>query len=708
AEGSPGVSVNDLPQGDAPAALNPAHFPDRLHAFVWRNWDLVPAERMARTVSASVSQIVRIGRSMGLKGPPKISSDQQARSYITVIKRNWHLLPYSQLLKLLNFTAAELAYILREDDFLFVKLGNLKPRCQPLAYQAPSAAAMQRAGEIAQEMRRHLAATPEPAEPLFGFIAQLSSGTRAKPFPSDYLKFCYSYFALYGDPLLDKQCDPYPEGYLARLAEAGVNGVWLQAVLYKLAPYPWQPALSADSEKRLSSLGKLVARARKHGIQVFLYLNEPRAMPLRFYSRHPELKGAPEGDHAALCTSVPEVKQYLTQSVARICQAVPDLGGFFTITASENLTNCWSHGQGAACPRCAKRTPAEVVAEVNTAVREGIRQANAPARLIAWDWGWNDTWAPEAIRQLPPQTALMSVSEWRLPVERGGVKTEVGEYSISAVGPGPRARRHWELARQAGLTPFAKIQAGNTWELSSVPYVPAVENVAQHAENLAKSGLRHLMLGWTLGGYPSPNLQVVSETLACGSAQEGMQRVARQRFGPNLAPAVLKAWHGFSQAFSEFPYHIGTVYSGPQQLGPANLLWPEPTGHRATMVGFPYDDVDAWRAVYPVATYIQQLEKVAHGFDAALRELRTATAPLANSCTRLQATALEAECRVAEAVAIHYQSAANQARFVVARRALTAGQDREQNVAVLQRVLQDEIRLAGRLHQLQTLDSRLG
>ena len=28
-----------------------------------------------------------------------------------------------------------MAFTLREDDFLFVKLGNLKPRCEPLRYQ---------------------------------------------------------------------------------------------------------------------------------------------------------------------------------------------------------------------------------------------------------------------------------------------------------------------------------------------------------------------------------------------------------------------------------------------------------------------------------------------------------------------------------------------------------------------------------------------
>lgn len=219
-------------------------------------------------------------------------------------------------------------------------------------------------------------------------------------------------------------------------------------------------------------------------------------------------------------------------SITTICRAVPDLGGFFSITASENLTNCWSHGGGAKCPRCAQRPAADVIAEVNRLFYDGIRRSGSTAQMIAWDWGWNDAWAGDVIRQLPPGVALQSVSEWRLPIERGGVKTEVGEYSISAIGPGPRAQRHWQLARERGLQTIAKIQAGNTWELSAVPYIPAVENVARHAENLRRAHVNGLMLGWTLGGYPSPNLEVVSATLAGGSADQAMQQVAEQRFGP--------------------------------------------------------------------------------------------------------------------------------------------------------------------------------
>ncbi|HNV03308.1 MAG TPA: hypothetical protein PLE61_01455 [Vicinamibacterales bacterium] len=712
-----GLSASDLPEGGAPAPLVPAHFPDRLHAFVWRNWPLVPAEVMARVVGASASQIRDLGRSMGLGDQPAISLDQQMRSRLTVIRRNWHLLPYAQLLDVLGWTAEQLDYALREDDFLFIKLGRLKPRCGPLRYAPPGRAAAERAREIARVLRDECPAdSPEGADPLFGFVSRLSRKPAAaepadRRAPGDGLRFCYSYFALYGDPLLDPEPDPYPDGYLARLAQAGVNGIWLQAVLYKLAPFPWEPQRSAGYRTRLENLRTLVDRAARHGIRVLLYLNEPRTMPERFFEGRPGLKGVSSGGYAALCTSVPEVQRYLADSVASIGRAVPELGGFFSITASENPTNCWSHGAGAACPRCGARSPAEVIAEVNCLFAEGIRASGSAARLIAWDWGWNDAWAGDAIGRLAAGTALMSVSEWRLPIERGGVTTEVGEYSISAVGPGPRARAHWNAAAGHKLETVAKIQAGNTWELSSVPYIPAVENVARHAARIRESGVSGVMLGWTLGGCPSPNLEVVSEALACGSADEAMSRVARRRFGPRLGPLVVEAWRRFSAAFSEYPYHGEVLYNGPQQLGPANLLWGEPTNYRATMTGFPYDDLDAWRAVYPPDVFIRQFDKMADGFDSALAELRLSAREAARAASASEREALAEEERVAEAAAIHFRSTANQARFVLARRNVAeakAPPEAAPHLDALERVLEDEIALARRLRRIQLSDSRFG
>jgi hypothetical protein len=450
---------------------------------------------------------------------------------------------------------------------------------------------------------------------------------------------------------------------------------------------------------------------------VYLYLNEPRSMPLAFYQSHPSLQGVREGDYAALCTSVPEVQKYLADAVESICRAAPDLAGFFTITGSENLSNCWSHGGGAGCPLCAKRAPAEVIAEVNGIFNKGMRQAGSKARMIAWDWGWNDSWAPDIINRLPREVALMSVSEWGIPINRGGVASSVGEYSLSTVGPGARAERHWELAKARGLETFAKTQAGNSWELSAVPYNPVLENVARHALNLRRAKVSGQMLGWTLGGYPSPNLEAFAEVARLPESgpfpepKELLERVAQRRFGNTLAPAVVKAWSRFSAAFTEFPFHGGVVYNAPIQCGPANPLWGEATGYAATMVGIPYDDLNGWRAVYPSVVFIGQFEKVADGYDQALVDLQSAAKAGEEALDPAQRAAIAGELSVAEAAAIHFRSVAFQARFVEARNALAGSPSATEAkvlLETLERVLKGEMELARRLQIIQSRDSRVG
>lgn len=696
------------PESDYEPIATP-HFPSRLHAFVWRNYPLVTTERMAEVLGCSRPEVDGIARSMGLPPQPAISESQWRRSYITVIRRNWELLPFEQLTRLLDWSAEELAFTLREDDFLWAKLGQRKPQLEPLVYHEPTVEQSQRASEIAATVRRHFPKGVGLAKSsLFGFVEDLSSPTETSgPRPSAFEpRYCYSYFATYGDPLLDEFLDPYPDGLLDRLAAAGVTGVWLQAVLYKLSPFPWDPSLSEGWEKRLEGLRRLTNRAAEHGIDVYLYLNEPRSMPLSFFERYPELKGVTEGDFATMCSSQPGVLEYLTEAVHRVAEAAPLLAGFFTISASENLTSCWSHYQGASCERCAARGPAETIAEVNAAMAEGAWAARPDIRFICWDWGWADEWAPDLIARLPDGVWLQSVSEWSLPIERGGIQSAVGEYSISSVGPGPRAARHWEAARSRGLHTIAKIQAGATWELSAVPYIPAVRLVAQHATNLRNAGVDGLMLGWTLGGYPSPNLEVVAEIGAMDQPDPNaaLRAVAERRYGASHAETVVRAWGAFSDAFAEFPYHVGTVYSGPQQQGPANHLFLEPTGRAATMVGFPYDDLNAWCAIYPHDIWASQMEKVAQGFEDGCALLRAEVVRAAGD--PVYAKALADELSVAEAARLHFASSANQARFIMVRD--SADLEPALRAQTLAAIAEREIQAARELHQLQVADSRIG
>lgn len=689
------------------AALSLPHFPDTYHAFVWRNWSLVPHTVLARLAGASPENILATGLAMGLDKPLPVRKDVWNRNYITIIRRNWHLLPRTQLTDLLGWDEQRLEFTLREDDFLYEKLGSFKPSCPPVTYQAPSAATRQ-VGEVMK--RAFPSGLPREEEPLFHFVKELSAPVpeSAQKLPSTGFspRLGYSYFALYGDPLLDEHADPYPDHYLARLSAAGMDSVWMHIVLHKLVPFPWDASQSQGYEQRMRTLRKLIARAAGHGIKIYLYLNEPRTWPKSFFEKYPKLKGAEAGGVASLCTSHPEVQAYLRNGLAAITRQAPGLGGFFSITASENRTNCWSHNQSASCPRCGPRGGPAVIAELNNNYAKGIRagvqkaegEVKAPG-LVVWDWGWQPGWGQQIIPALPKEVMLMSVSEWDVAIERGGVKSSIGEYSISAIGPGPRARGHWEAARRAGIRTVAKIQAGNTWEIAAVPYIPAMRNVAEHAARLRGEQVDGLMLGWTLGGYPSPNLAVVA---AIGSdpklsPEEAMAQVAKERYGA-AGDAVVRAWERFSSAFSEFPFG-GGLYFSPMQTGPANLLWGKATGYTATMVGIPYDDLARWRGHYPQDVYVSQLRKIAAGFAEGLGALQREVAGM--ELTAGQRVQLRREMEVAETVAVHFRSAANQCEFI----ALRDGQGTREQVEAL---LRDEMELAKRMLVLQRKNSTLG
>jgi len=709
----------DLPVGAHPPALSFPHFPDRLHAFVWRNWQLVDADRLAAVLGTSVKNVTRVATSMGLRPVPSIPDGLSARAYITIVRRNWHLLPYAQLLQLLGMSAKDLAFSLREDDFLFIKLGSLKPQCEPLRYVRPGAETRRREARIAAVVRRYFGRQlDEPMEPRFQFVNELSRlptrspAAKSPPRNSDGLRFVYSYFAPFGDPLLSGTSDPYPDGLLARLADVGVNGIWLHTVLRQLAPGGKDfPEFGAGYQQRQANLRRLVERARRYGIGVYLYVNEPRAMPPHFFERRPEMAGISANGLVTMCTSDPRVRAWLTGALAHLFGHVPNLAGVFTITASENPTNCAYAGGQAACPRCRHRTQAEIVAEVNAAIEAGVHASAPGARVIVWDWGWNGHGdAHDVIARLPKSVWLMSVSEWALPLERGGVKTRVGEYSLSAVGPGPRATHHWSLARERGIKTVAKMQLNSSWEMAAVPYVPVMDLVARHCQNLAKQSVDGQMLSWTVGGYPSPNLEVARRFAEApgASIDTVLDAIAVNRYGPAAAPWVRRAWSAFSRAFRQFPYHGAVLYFGPHLSGPANLLYAKPTGYRATMVGLPYDDVPAWCGPYPPTVLAAQFRKVAQQWSDGLEAMRQAVDRVP-ACRRAMA---RRDLGLAQTCSLHFASAANQVEFNLTRDALAAtdlaAAERQGLVEKLRRILRDEIALARQLYVLAKADSRIG
>lgn len=777
------------PETPAPSGREPIaepHFPSRLYQFVWRNWEVANTDRMAQVVGTMPEIVIALGRSMGLPAKPTLTEDQLARFYITVIRRNWHLLPENQIVELLGWTEQRYRFTLKEDDFLDIKLGVAKPRCTRLIYRPPS----ERERAAAREMRENVgelfgSELDIPGEARFAFVGQLSDSrypsgrdpeakaesgeidlshgwaldadgqpdagerlrrylreamgvslldhagtgvirlstdgerslgregfrievssaevriTAAEPtgvlraiyFLQDSMerreapvlkigteerrtvwdpRYLYSYFALYGDPLTEPERDPFPDAYLEKLGRCGVNGVWIQAVLNTLAPSPIFPEFGAGWETRLRNLQALTERAARHGLRVYLYLNEPRAMDAEFFRRHPDVRGSSFMNTWAMCTSVPKVREWISASLAHVFHRVPGLGGVFCITMSENHTNCFSHGgawgDGAPnagdCPRCKQRQSWDTIAEVITAFRDGVRRESQTADVIAWDWGWGDALSAHLIPLMPKDCSLLSISEWDAPVHRGGVDTKVGEYSLSVVGPGPRALRNWRRARAAGVRPLAKVQFNNTWETAAVPYVPVLHLVVEHCENLARAGVAGVMPSWTCGGYASPNL-AAAMAYASQPHPDGdtiLLQTAEQRYGRAAAPQVVEAWRQFSEAYREYPYGIA-VYVIPTQHGPANLLRLRPTGYKPAMILFPYDGYKEWSGQYPPQVVQRQFARMAALWQ---QGLDTLVGAMVHVFARKQAAAL-LDLAIARTCHCHFQSTANQIEFYLLR-----------------------------------------
>ena len=700
-------------EGGGKPALGCEPFPSRLHAFVWRNWTVVPQARLAEVLKAKPEEVAGIAASMGLPPQGAILPEWKDKGYITVLRRNWHLLPYDQILPLLGMSREQLRDSLIEDDFLFHKLGGIKPKCAPLLYAPPTPAETEAAAKLAGWLREEEVADAraQPEEPRFAFVEKLSRPDPAlaitkpdgtSPFE---LRFIFSYFADYGDPLIDPEVKSYPEGLLQRLAAAGVNGVWVHTVLRTLAKDPVFTEFGEDCEKRMTGLRTLVARAKKYGIDVYLYVNEPRGVPGSFFSAHPD-RAAMRGP-AGVCTSHPEIQRWLSDSLASVFMQVPGLGGVFIITASENAATCALPQLKPKCAHCKNRSYAEIIGDVYAAIANGVARGNPTAKTIVWDWNWSCS-AAEIIPKLPKNCWLMSVSEMSLPINRGGVRSNINEYSISEVGPGLRATSHWKMAKAAGLKTVAKVQVGLTWEFSAIPYLPTLDLVAEHARNLAAAGVDGVMLSWSLGCYPSPNLEVF-QAFTKDSADIGsvLDRVAERHYGKTGVPFARQAWTAFSDGFREFPFHVGTLYDGPQHMGPSNPLYLKPTGYKATMVGIPYDDLTSWRSIYPAEVWIGQMAKVRDGFS-------RGCGLWGQLVPQTPASLRQAACRelgLFRAAELHFASCVNQASFVAARDLLAAATNETARAACrteLRKAVQDELAIAKQLLTLAKADSRIG
>lgn len=553
--------------------------------------------------------------------------------------------------------------------------------------------------------------------------------------------------AFYGDECLDAP-SVYTDAELAAIASHGFNGVWLRGRLAEMIHSTVLPELNQPkAAERLESLRTLIARAKPHGLDVWLFFNEPLAPRQEdpIWRTHPQLKGEPStsfvqtdlpGTTIALCTSHPTVQQYMRQATAQIMTELSGLGGVLLITASEHHSHCWSHHALSSqqyhdqeiapmtCPRCAKRGPAEVVGELVgfwQDAAQAVPQAVKP-RVVAWNWSWS-MWYPEpqkpVIDALPQGVCLMA--DWERGDERPfqGKMIPIDEYSLSFTGPSRRFQGSHDAARQRGLPMFAKLQFGTTHELATVPNLPLIPSVYGKLNGLRQRGISGFMGTWNFGC--GRTLNTYANKILNDHVKEGIDRpafyaqLAEQYLGIANSRPLASAWEDFTRIFQLYPFSIGFTYFSFFNYAPAYPLSMEYHARRmgpSWVAHDPWgDDIETGIKPFTPQEVLNAFAPMSEQWHQALKGYLIALETAGGTSDQQRHRWEEASC--AKMIGLHLRSAANIMRFHLWRKPKLAEKTGPlpwtlAPDAQLRPIVADEIESVRQAIPLASTDTRLG
>lgn len=586
----------------------PLSLPTRWQTVIFRNYGYVSADKIAAVLGCGEQTVHSEAERLGLGGVD-YHSDWEKKGYITIIRNNWFLLPYSQLTVLLAISKEKLEFILEKEDFLYLKLGGFKPCCQEVRYSPLTETQTERTEEIAKSIKGLCVKRKVLPFDFFGKLPKRAEAERT----NTHARIVHGYLTPCGDVFSETSQTYLSDTLLQAYRAQGVNGLWFHGLLSALSPYPFDERLSVGYKARREELKTLISRCKRYGIKVYLYLNEPRGLPKDRIGKYARLAGRTERDTVGLCLEKREVENYLYEAVKDLLDEVTGLGGIITITMSENLTHC-NYRPGTNCPVCAKIPPEVSAAKVNNVIMRAIRDSRSDCELIANLWGWSSfmDWSEEqtmhGIKLLDKDISVMVVSEYDLEIEKGGVKSRIIDYSLGNPGPSEISKKSMEKAKSEGHKTYAKIQINNSWECSAAAYLPVFDLVYEHLTNLKAVGVQEFMLTWTLGGYPSPMMGLVADFVEQGE-KFSLESWYDKQFG-EYSSKMQSAVGYFSQAFREYPFSIDSLYYSPKTLGLANLWQLMPDKKKSCMVCYSYDDFENWIFPYPYERYISQYEKL--------------------------------------------------------------------------------------------------
>ncbi len=385
-------------------------------------------------------------------------------------------------------------------------------------------------------------------------------------------------------------------GSLRDLVFMGFNATWVTGGdLYRLSTSDAILELK-DRQKpgSLDALAKSVEAARRYGLKTYSHVHTKQKFPKDHpvFKAHPDMRGAltwkADGEYV-LCTEHPVVRRFLTESIADLFKAAPELDGIVIIIGGEGFYHCYMRSFGTPkgrtnCKRCDKLGADIVVANLCNALAETARKFNPDAEVIAWPYSAEHVWSADRaqsglIARLAPGTGIFTeIEKDEYVAKPDGVNKHLWDYSIDLIGPGQRAKDQVAACRAAGIPIYMKSEPELGFEAPRLPHIPCMDRWADRANALVECGAD--------GAWVFPAFRPCYGTIAAEVSkffwwdpapekEELLQEFAARIAGDKAGPHVRQAWKHVSDAIAWSP-ELPSYYRGPYYLGPAQPMCADP------------------------------------------------------------------------------------------------------------------------------------
>lgn len=508
------------------------------------------------------------------------------------------------------------------------------------------------------------------------------------------------------DELMD-DVDYYPDEYLNRLAHDGTNGIWIYTRFKDLLPSEVFPEYGENWQKRIDKLRRVVAKCKRYGVKVYVFGVEPAALSVDMAEKYPDAIGYFTSDkNYTLCTHTEKGAAYCIESVQKLLELVPDLGGIIDISDGERYTSCSSAEHYERCPRCSQYEKGEVLAHTVSLFQEGIRRSGTDAEFISWTYGhrdWSMTDIENYVSNASKEVMLMENFEDAGYTEQLGRTRQAIDYWLSYVGPSQMFESAAKKAVETGKKMFAKMQVCCSHELATVPYIPVPGILFDKYAAARDYGVEGVMQCWYFGNYPSLMSKAAGELSFMddfSDKQAFLKHMAGIYYGSCADDAVM-AWQNFEEGYKNYPVNIMFSYYGPMHDG---VVWDLALLPRNTSLPRTWQLLDP-----PDGDRIGECLQSGHTLDEAVRLTQKMKDSWEKGMGYLPENAPNEQRNIASALQLLMASGHNILRFYQLRTQLMKGVKNEIDILTeMESLVDQEILNSDRMITLCRSDSRLG